>query len=97
MKRVPMRWCRSQKPAKLAASAFPAVAGCHPGSKLQCRRMAYSFEKERLLDAIVAETISTGGNTLFVKFTSWQISATRAQRRLFCFHPDWVRRRSLSP
>lgn len=29
-KRMPMRWCRSQKPAKSTASAFPVVAGCHP-------------------------------------------------------------------
>jgi hypothetical protein len=27
---MPMRWCRSQKPAKSTASAFPVVAGCHP-------------------------------------------------------------------
>jgi hypothetical protein len=25
-----MRWCRSQKPAKSTASAFPVPAGCHP-------------------------------------------------------------------
>jgi hypothetical protein len=25
-----MRWCRSQKPAKSAASIFPVAAGCHP-------------------------------------------------------------------
>jgi hypothetical protein len=29
-KRMPMRWCRSQKPAKSTASAFPVLAGCHP-------------------------------------------------------------------
>jgi hypothetical protein len=28
--RVPMRWCRSQKPAKSATSVFPVAAGCHP-------------------------------------------------------------------
>ena len=27
---MPMRWCRSQKPAKSTASAFPVPAGCHP-------------------------------------------------------------------
>ena len=27
---MPMRWCRSQKPAKSTASAFPVLAGCHP-------------------------------------------------------------------
>src|SRR4029079_17844160 len=27
--RVPMRWCRSQKPAKSAASVFPVATGCH--------------------------------------------------------------------
>ena len=27
---MPTRWCRSQKPAKSTASAFPVVAGCHP-------------------------------------------------------------------
>src|SRR6185312_14654771 len=26
-----MRWCRSQKPAKSAASVVPVAAGCHPG------------------------------------------------------------------
>ena len=30
VERVPMRWCRSQKPAKSAASIFPVAAGCHP-------------------------------------------------------------------
>ena len=29
-KRVPMRWCRSQKPAKSTASIFSIVTGCHP-------------------------------------------------------------------
>jgi hypothetical protein len=27
VERVPMRWCRSQKPAKSTASVFPIVAG----------------------------------------------------------------------
>jgi hypothetical protein len=30
---VPIRWCRSQKPAKLTAFAIPAMAGCHSGSR----------------------------------------------------------------
>jgi hypothetical protein len=29
-KRMPIRWCRSQKPAKSTASAFPVAAVCHP-------------------------------------------------------------------
>jgi hypothetical protein len=30
IKRVPMRCCRGQKPAKSAASIVPVAAGCHP-------------------------------------------------------------------
>jgi hypothetical protein len=30
VERVPMRWCRSKKPAKSAASIFSVAAGCHP-------------------------------------------------------------------
>jgi hypothetical protein len=38
-KRMPMRWCRSQKPAKSTASAFPVAAGCHPAVLTLTRRL----------------------------------------------------------
>lgn len=34
--RVPMRWCRSEKPAKSATSAISIAAGCHPACPGQC-------------------------------------------------------------
>jgi hypothetical protein len=38
-----MRWCRSQKPAKSAASIFPVVAGCHPVRAWGNAKVAYEF------------------------------------------------------
>ena len=36
-RRVPMRCCRSQKPAKSTASVIPVMAGCHP-ARARCQR-----------------------------------------------------------
>jgi hypothetical protein len=41
-----------QKPAKLAASAFPAMAGCHPGSgtTMPSERIKFRGDKQTLVD-----------------------------------------------
>jgi hypothetical protein len=40
VERVPMRWCRSQKPAKSAASVISVSAGCHPARGVQGNAVA---------------------------------------------------------
>jgi len=48
-KRMPMRWCRSQKPAKSTASAFPVVAGCHPAVLTLTRPSENGFRPKKAL------------------------------------------------
>src|SRR6185437_3552167 len=47
--RVPMRWCRSQKPAKSAASAISVAAGCHPACESQRHRAVFCSAWSRSL------------------------------------------------
>jgi hypothetical protein len=50
--RVPMRWCRSQKPAKSTASIFPVLAGCHLARAICNALKVKSFDEHRLDDRL---------------------------------------------
>jgi len=58
MLRIPMRWCRSQKPAKSTASIFPVVTGCHRARAICNASNVESFDAGRLHDRTLVDKLS---------------------------------------
>jgi len=54
-KRVPMRCCRSEKPAKSTTSVFPIMAGCHPTRAGDNARLSQKFSATKVMFADIVE------------------------------------------
>jgi hypothetical protein len=76
-----MRWCRSEKPAKSAASIFPVTAGCHRTRANDNARCTFWFGVQKLLEheplarrpaqsTLMPDCWSTAGPTPFDSLTS---------------------------